>query len=60
VLVTGCATLLHIWRREVDLRQAARYIFATLGAHLATVLIAAATLAAGGVLAIVGLHVLTD
>jgi hypothetical protein len=60
VLVTGCGTLLRGWSRETELRQAARHTLATLRTHLATLLVAAATLAAGGILAIVALHVLTD
>jgi hypothetical protein len=60
VLVMGCGTLLRGWSRETELRQAARNTLATLSAHLSTLLVAAATLAAGGVLAIVTLHVLTD
>jgi hypothetical protein len=60
VLVTGCATLLRRWSYESELRQAAWQTIATLRTHLATVLVAGATLAAGGVLAIVALHVLTD
>lgn len=60
VLVTGCAMLLRRWSDEVELRQAAQRTFATLREHLATLLVAIATLAAGGVLAIVALHVLTD
>ncbi len=60
VLVTGCGTLLRRWSNEVELRQAARRILAAVGAHLATLLVAGATLAAGGVLAIVALHLLTD
>jgi hypothetical protein len=48
------------WSRETELRQATRNTLATLSVHLATLLVAAATLAAGGVLAIVALHVLTD
>jgi hypothetical protein len=60
VLITGCATLVRRWSREVELRQAARHTFATLRLHLATLLVAGATLVAGTVLAIVGLHVLTD
>ena len=60
VLVTGSATLLQRWSREAELRQAARYAFAAAGAHLATLLVASATLAAGGVLAIVALHLLTE
>ena len=60
VLVTGCATLLRSWNDDVELRQAARHTLAAIRAHMATLFVAAATLTAGGVLAIVALHVLTD
>jgi hypothetical protein len=60
VLVTGCGTLLRSWSDEVELRQATRQTLAAISAHLATVLVAGATLTAGGVLAIVVLHILTD
>lgn len=60
VLVTGCGTLLRRWSNDVELRQAARHTLATVRAHLATLLVAGATLASGGVLAIVALHLLTD
>ncbi len=60
VLVTGCATLLSRWRDDAELRQGARHTLTVLRAHFATLLIAVATLAASGVLAIVALHVLTD
>jgi hypothetical protein len=60
VLITGCTTLLRRWSREAELRQAAQHTFATLRAHLATVLVAGATLVSGTVLAIVALHLLTD
>lgn len=60
VLVTGCATLLHRWSRETELRQAARDTLLALHAHLGTVLVAGATLAAGSVLAIVALHMASD
>ena len=60
VLVTGCATLLRSWNDDVQLRQAAAQAFTALRARLAIVFVAAATLTAGGVLAIVTLHVLTD
>ncbi len=60
VLITGCATLLRRWSNEAELRLAARHTFAALRAHLATVMIAAATVTAGGVLAIVALHLITD
>jgi len=60
VLVIGCGTLLRGWRYEVELRHATRQTLAAIRVHLATLLIAAATLTAGGVLAIVALHMLTD
>ena len=60
VLVTGCATLLRSWRHDAELRQAARQTLAAIRPHLATLLVGAATLTAGVVLAIVALHVLTD
>jgi hypothetical protein len=60
VLITGCGTLSRTWSNEVELRQAARQTVAVLRAHLATLLVAGATLASGGILAIVALHVLTD
>jgi hypothetical protein len=60
VLVTGGATLLRKWGREAELREAARGVVSILRENWATVLIAMATVVAGGVLGIVGLHVLTD
>jgi hypothetical protein len=51
VLVTG-ATLRNTWIRHV---RSARQSLALIGAHLATLCVAATTLAAGGVLAIVAL-----
>ena len=60
VLVTGCATLFRKWSGEAELRQAARDTLAVIRPHLSTLLVAAATLTAGGVLAIVALHVLSD
>ena len=59
-LVIGCAAVYRAWRTDAQLRQAARQTFAAIRAHLASLLIAAATLAAGGILAIVALHVLAD
>ena len=60
VLLTGGGTLLRSWSREVQLRQAAWQTLAAIRAHLATLLIAGATLTAGGILAIVALHMVTD
>jgi hypothetical protein len=60
VLVTGCATLLRGWRDDAELRQAARQVVAASRAYVATLIVAAATVVAAGVLAIVALHSLTD
>jgi hypothetical protein len=60
VLVTGCAALLHSWNRDIVLPLTARQSLAMLRAHLATLFIAATTLIAGVILAIVVLHVLAN
>jgi hypothetical protein len=58
VLVTGCATLRYNWNRE--LLHTARQLLVVIRAHLATLFVAATTLAAGGILAIVVLHILAN
>lgn len=60
VLISGCVTLLRAWSGNAELRQATWETLATVRTHLATIFVAAATLAAGGILAIVALHMLTD
>ncbi len=60
VLLTGGSTLVRSWSHEAQLRQAAWQTLAAIRAHLATLLIAGATLTAGGILAIVALHMATD
>lgn len=60
VLVSGCATLLQRWRDEAELRQATRNALTALRGQWPALLVAGATLTAGGVLAIVALHLLTD
>ncbi|HEY2823490.1 MAG TPA: hypothetical protein VGJ06_20770 [Candidatus Acidoferrum sp.] len=59
-LVIGIATTLRTWRNDERLRQATSESFATLRTHASFLLIAAATLLAGGILSIVALHTLTD
>ncbi len=59
-LVIGIATTLRTWRRDAHLRQLASDTLAALRAQASFLLIAAATLAAGAILAIVALHILTD
>jgi hypothetical protein len=60
VFVLGCGTLLYAWTADAELRDAALRTFAAIRAHLAMVLVAAATVAAGGILAVVAVHALTD
>ena len=60
VLIIGCATLLQSWSSDAALREAARQSIAAIRAHFATLLTAAATAAAGAILAVVAVHVLTD
>lgn len=60
VLGTGAVILARSWGSDSELRAEAWRILAAVRAHLATLLVAAATLAAGGFLAIVALHVMTD
>jgi hypothetical protein len=58
--VIGGITVLRGWRSDARLRQAALETLAAVRAHLAMLLITAATLAAGGILGIVALHMITD
>ncbi len=60
VLVTGGVTLFARWKAEPELRKTAEQALAELRIHLATLLLAGATLLAGGILTIVALHVITD
>lgn len=60
VLGTGSGVLLRLWHRDAALRQSTRASLSLVRANLAAILTAAATLAAGCVLAIVALHLLTD
>jgi hypothetical protein len=60
VLLIGCGTLARSWNTDVELRQATRHTLAAIRPHLAMLLVAAATLAAGGILAIVALHAAAD
>lgn len=58
--IIGCAAVLRGWRGDAELRQATLQTLAAVRAHLAALLIAAATLVAAGILAIVALHMVTD
>ena len=56
----GAIAVLRTWRRDAELRVAAAQMFAMVRAHLPALLIAGATLAAGFLLALVALHMVTD
>lgn len=59
-LVIGAAATFRAWRNDANLRQRASETFAAIRAHASFLLIAAATLLAASILAIVALHILTD
>jgi hypothetical protein len=58
--VFGAAILLNTWHSDAGFRRAALATVGVVREHLATLFIAAATLTAGGILAIVALHMITD
>jgi hypothetical protein len=60
VLVSGCAELLRRWNRDSVLALISQRSLAVVRAHLASLFIAATTLIAGVILAIVVLHVLAN
>lgn len=59
VLAIGAVTLLRAWKADANLRQSARQLADILRGHAATALVTMATLMAGGILAIVALHLVT-
>jgi hypothetical protein len=60
VLVSGCAELLRGYNRDIVLPLTSQKSFAMVRAHLSSLFIAATTLMAGVILAIVVLHVLAN
>jgi hypothetical protein len=58
--VVGCAIVLRSWRSDAEFRRATLEIVTTVRAHVASLLIAGATLMAGGILAIVAMHMITE
>jgi hypothetical protein len=56
VLVTGCVTLARDWRDDLELRQAAQQTLSAIHADRAMLFVAAMTLTAGVILAIVAIH----
>lgn len=60
VLFTGAFTLFRSWKSDDQLRQDVRQAVDSVRSHIATAVVALATVTAGGILAIVALHVITD
>lgn len=60
VLVIGCATLLAAWTTDESLREATRQTLTSARAHVATLLIAGATVTAAAMLVFVAIHAMTD
>jgi hypothetical protein len=60
VLVSGCAELLRSYNRDIVLPLTSEKSLAMVRAHLSSLFIAATTLMAGVILAIVALHVLAN
>lgn len=59
-LFIGSTLLVRVWRGDLELRRGAGNAVALLRPHAAVLLIAAATLAAVGILAVVMLHMVTE
>lgn len=60
VLVTGAASLIKSWKEDAELRSSARTALTALRAQWAAFVVAAATVSAAIILAIVALHALTN
>ena len=60
VVVIGSATLMREWHRNQELRVATLRAIGIIRSQASSILIAGATAMAGGILAIVVVHVLTD
>ena len=59
VLFLGAVALVRAWRSDAELRRSTVQLASIFRTHFATVLIAMATFAAGSILAIVALHVIS-
>jgi Mn2+/Fe2+ NRAMP family transporter len=60
VLVAGCVLVARAWKQDAGMRHSAGQVLSAVRAHLAVLLIAIATVAAGSILAVVAVHIATD
>jgi len=58
--VVGCGIVVRGWRSDAEFRRATLEIIAAVRAHVASLAIAVGTLVAGGILAIVAMHMITE
>ena len=58
--VLGCTTGLRNWSSDAEFRRAAAEVFTAVRTHAAFLFIAGATLMAGGILALVAMHMITE
>ena len=58
VFISGCVYLRRTWTGSPEIRQAASHMLSSVRAHLATLLIAIATLTAYCIHAVVALHLI--
>ena len=58
--IVGCAIVLRSWQSDAEFRRATLEIFATARVHVSSLLIAGATMIAGGILVLVAMHMITE
>lgn len=59
-LILGFSSVLACWRHDAELREATLKMFDSLRPHLSTLVIACSSLVAGGIMAIVALHMIAE
>lgn len=59
-LVMGLTVMLRSWRRDPGFRRRAMRLFATVRGSLACLLVTVSTLVAGGILAVVAMHLISE
>jgi hypothetical protein len=59
-LAAGCVLVARAWKQDAGLRQSAGQVLNAVRTHLAVLLIALATVAAGSILTVVVVHIATD
>jgi hypothetical protein len=59
-LIVGSTTLVRTWHADPALRRASEQVIVAIRSYFVPAIVAMATLAAGGILMVVAVHVLTD